>query len=721
MADIPSSSAPQPNSASPSLPSGYMTIKEIRSIPDAKIKQMVSINVIGLVTDFQTPVKTKGPGKSKPHYMCTLEIKDVSTQYEPHGIRIYIFYNELPRMPQTCGLLDAVLIRKAKCQMRNGQVTLLTSRATELFIMAASTIPKSVADLRPAVWMSYPPTLKLPRVEETCSVVQAKRALDNLHAPSTEEFEKKVNQTLAVKDKFSLLKDVKAEKYYNIIVEVIRIYDSNPVTLYVSDYTAHSEFYDNAWKSEVATSMGRDGDKYGYIKPKPKDRTTNFWPGPYGKLSIQLTAFHPHADYAREAVKLNQWLLLRNVQMRCGKMGGCLEAFLRTDGDKVNIEILQASDQPEENDARWKEAVRRKRDYWKSFERQKEKYDREIAEAEAGMKRKASEELENQPLNSKMRRKLKRDAGYNKAALVDAKVTEKLDLNENGMYLNDCLWLTTLPLKDILKPQKYYIDSNKQEIIMPFINARYRANVRVVGYFPHKIEDFAVGRRITEMDMLSDYSGGEDTDHEEDRRIFKEEKSFGKYKWDWRFALEVEDAGSQLPKERTWLVVDNFAAQGLLDMEAENLRANPSMLAEFKEKLCILWGDLEEQKFALPKKPTAKAAQASSHDDPISPALKPIGAQPNIDSDDENDLPPRQPASKLPTKPPLQLRYSTPGTSAEIDPPPPVKNKAFTCCIRQYGVKVHESDPSKATAGNSEDGTGKRWERKFGLFGVSIV
>ena len=91
----------------------------------------------------------------------------------------------------------------------------------------------------------------------------------------------------------------------------------------------------------------------------------------------------------------------------------------------------------------------------------------------------------------------------------------------------------------------------------------------MIGYFPHRIEDFAVGRRVTEYDMLSDYSGGEDTDREEDRRNFREGKGFGKKKWEWRFALEVEDAGSELPKIRTWLMVDNFAAQGLIDMDAE--------------------------------------------------------------------------------------------------------------------------------------------------------
>jgi hypothetical protein len=89
----------------------------------------------------------------------------------------------------------------------------------------------------------------------------------------------------------------------------------------------------------------------------------------------------------------------------------------------------------------------------------------------------------------------------------------------------------------------------------------------VVGYFPDKVEDFSVGRRISDYDILSDYSGGEDTDVEEDRRVFKSGNGFAK-KWDWRFALEVEDADPKSPKERMWLLVDNHNAQGLLGIDA---------------------------------------------------------------------------------------------------------------------------------------------------------
>lgn len=111
-------------------------------------------------------------------------------------------------------------------------------------------------------------------------------------------------------------------------------------------------------------------------------------------------------------------------------------------------------------------------------------------------------------------------------------------------------------------------------VVLPFVNQKYRANVRVVDFFPDRLEDFAVGRRRSEYDILSDYSGGESTDNEEDMRTFRKGKGFGGEKvWSWRFALLVEDLAEdhELVGKRPyiWLNVDNQAAQGLLDMDAK--------------------------------------------------------------------------------------------------------------------------------------------------------
>ena len=233
-----------------------------------------------------------------------------------------------------------------------------------------------------------------------------------------------------VRQKFCLLKDVKPDTFHDILGEVIRVFDgSSSVTVYLSDYTANSLFYNYAWGG--GTTEARDGDEFGYIKSRTK--TAKDWPGPYGKMTIQLTLFDGHADFIRdEKVQANQWLLLRNVQIKFGRMGGCLEGMLRGDRDafegKVYVQIMKHSDELEDNDVRWKEAVRRKHDWWKKFEKQKQ--DMLDEAAAVGDKRKRGDEVVKK--NSKQRRKEQRAAAENRAANAEAKVAKKLDLNENS-------------------------------------------------------------------------------------------------------------------------------------------------------------------------------------------------------------------------------------------------------------------------------------------------
>lgn len=63
--------------------------------------------------------------------------------------------------------------------------------------------------------------------------------------------------------------------------------------------------------------------------------------------------------------------------------------------------------------------------------------------------------------------------------------------------------------------------------------------------------------------MLSDFSGGEDTDPEEELRSYRSGKGYTKKQWEWRFWLQVEDASPKSEKERMWVLVSNHAAQGL--------------------------------------------------------------------------------------------------------------------------------------------------------------
>ena len=169
-----------------------------------------------------------------------------------------------------------------------------------------------------------------------------------------------------------------------------------------------------------------------------------------------------------------------------------------------------------------------------------------------------------------------------------------------------------------------------------------------------------------------------------------------------------------------------FIATALIHhLTLNSLRGDQETLEQLREQLCILWGNLEENKLAGLKhsargvsKPASKP-EPSQHIESSDPQpWKKAGEQPNVDSDEENDAP--QPKSSARVSGGDNGRQdSLTNTKVNTDmqiPVPVVSNKAFTCCIKQYGAKVKEDDPSKANAGS-----GKKWKRIFALFGTQIV
>ncbi|CZS94473.1 uncharacterized protein RCO7_10094 [Rhynchosporium graminicola] len=700
------------------LPPGFKTIMEIRDLPHDQLVRKVLVSLVGIVKDFQPPMQTSGTD-----FKCTIELIDHSIQHENYGIKFVIFWPE-QAMPRISGPGDVVLLRNVKAQMYSGTVSFITTFPTECHVLSASEFSEPSFAASKARWRSFPPKFKVPSLVETEYAVWAKGHASEFDLPSDHEFHERSFQAMKINDKFSLLRDVKPEKFYNILGQVIRVHDRMDVlSVYLSDYTANSEFYNNAWCPGGPPSEGQDGDVYGYTKPMTKD--SKDWPGPFGKMSIQLNLYDEHAEFVREHVKIDQWVLLSNVHVKYGKMGGLLEGYLRGDRQrfdgKIQVQIMKRSEIPNGDDPRWIDGLRRKREYEKKHEAQKKAL---LCEDDGlGNKRKAEDNGEPK-LNSKQRRIKKRAEADQKGVALEAKEAERSDLNGNIK----CCFQERAPVSliEILEPE-HALQTSGPGYLSPFTLRKYRANVRIVNYAPERIEDFSVWRRESEYDMLSEYSGGENTDLEEDMRSYKSGKGFAKKIWEWRFWLQVEDAGSssrsKIPKERMWLLVDNASAQGLLglDDDAANLRKNSELLASLKEQLFKLWGDLEEQKSAKLSK------QSNKSDEPPPPSFESttgtrptFGEQPDLDSDSEGEGSVVKISKGISTKSYADRSQGVilPIISAGDDDDGSLKprNKAFTCCIQQYGVKVHEDDPSKADAGER-----RRWQRIFGLFGTSIA
>jgi len=315
--------------------------------------------------------------------------------------------------------------------MWDGCITLLANWASDVQVFPVAQMSSSLTP-KTAPSKSAPPS-----VAEATYAAWLFHHIDKSMFPDAKEFQEKSSIAMGVKDKYSLLKDIQADQFYDLIGEVIRLYERDGrVTLYLSDYTPHRLFYNNVWGDGEDESSTRDGDMYGYTKTRKKAESD--WPGPYGKLSIQVTVYDNHAAFIREQVKVKDWVILKNVHVKMGNQGGCLEGFLRGDRNgwdawegKVQVKIIRRAEDAERNDVRWKDGLRRKKEWWDKFKKQKQG---SLGKTQGSGSKRNLEDMEVSKPNSKKRRKEGRAAAELKAITVEKKTMERLALNSHGIF-----------------------------------------------------------------------------------------------------------------------------------------------------------------------------------------------------------------------------------------------------------------------------------------------
>jgi protection-of-telomeres protein 1 len=310
-----------------------------------------------------------------------------------------------------------------------GNISLITSRApiTEIHILKSSDIPRDFRYTTQLPWITTSPYPKSPysipsSVEMTYAVWAFGKA-DDMYLPTEQEFQEKTVRAINIKDKFSLLKDVRAGQdnqsagYYDLVGQVVKVFQTSQgwMDIQFTDYTSNSLFYDHVYQERAADS--ENSDPCGHGNKSVDDSDNHAWKGPYGKLSISITIFYADIMHADE------WLLLKNVKI-VKSDSGPLKGKLNWDSGRIVVEALDPTKEP--LDPRLKETLERKRDYWKRFDHKSKQKSSQIA----GQKRNS----ENDPpiLNAKERRKRLREAGEKKASEKDSKVIRALGLNENG-------------------------------------------------------------------------------------------------------------------------------------------------------------------------------------------------------------------------------------------------------------------------------------------------
>lgn len=272
--------------------------------------------------------------------------------------------------------------------------------------------------------------------------------IDKERLPTEQEIATIKVQSTNIHDKFTELKDVQDKRFHDLTVNIVKDpYDGgDKMTLWVSDFTENPNFFNHAYDPLAsATSEGQDGDEYGYLNKFQSSTTISGgkWPGPFGQRSLQITCWGYHADAIRKYdLKLGSWIHIKNVHIKYGHNGGCLEGYLREDEgarQKVRIHVLDPRGNASGLDPHLREALRRKRDY----EKAKKNDIKAVQEAaNAGKKRKAAlamgldgQEVANPKKNRKERRKLQRKQESAAEVQPAAGVVPGPRLNSAGKFL----------------------------------------------------------------------------------------------------------------------------------------------------------------------------------------------------------------------------------------------------------------------------------------------
>ncbi|KAK3491302.1 hypothetical protein B0T13DRAFT_519019 [Neurospora crassa] len=733
------------------------TLTPLRAIldEDGDARPGSMVNVIGVLKDCRAPVATYGSD-----WKCTLTISDLSIEDESAGVELVIFRPEA-RMPEV-GAGDVLVVLSAKVQrFKSNPKSLITSKITTVCVYKAATIPVYPASAQVAL---LPPkqgeSHKLLKEEHHQYVSYLYNVIDKYDVPNEAEYQQRVKVSLNVKDKFSLLKDVTDGNFYDLIGQVAKdpyTDEMGRITLYLSDYTENDFFFHYTWEGvRDLASATRPADAYPEDN-NPEAAQQHPWVGPYGKRTIQISCYDAHADFIREAgVSAGMWLSLRNVQVKFGRNGAHLEGFLREERNasarKVNVEILdivapQPSVTKAKVDSRLKEAVRR----WRDYSREKKTQILAVKAAqEAGAKRKlaragSSDEvlLDGQPPSKKFRAKKRRKLRHAELEEKAVEEQEKVALGLNELVTCEAHPKPVSTLASILEPVMYETMVNGQpvKIPLPFTNTKYNACVRVVDFHPCNLEDFACGRKWSEFDILSDNDHDDDDDESDQDSLNStmdasdfEDQDKGRT-WEWRFALLLEDASTpSLPatvaamdkdkstrkcdrdpktRARLWVTVDNTEAQCLTGLDAVNLRRDPHTLATLRERMFTLWGNLEELKADKAREAAKKREERDE------------GKGEDEDINGNGRITKKRKGKKATTvaqlenlKPPLE---DSDGEQQQQQPQQnqgeeELSNKPFSCCLKQYGVRVPEDDDGLPKT----DGAAGGWVRVFGMFGTKI-
>ncbi|KAI9667385.1 MAG: hypothetical protein M1821_000200 [Bathelium mastoideum] len=558
------------------------------TLPEAYKTSGKPINVMGVVIDHLPPMQTRGDD-----LLCTFNIQDpdFSAGFSGlDGLRVRYFGRGGDLVPKIQSLGDVVVLRNVMMKDYRSESVVLSNKSSSCVVFHHRNVPDSADQITPSgsAWLPYTGTrwASPPSNSEQTYAVQLKEAMKSNILARDAAAQRLTgqqapifsignsNSTLSRRDKFSLIKNIKAQMFHDLVGQVVKVFPSNSgdVDLYITDYTSNSLLmhYASPDKKPDLESHGRYGDEYGYIS-----RQQQKWHGPYGNLILKIGLKQPNASYVQYQVQTNDFVAIQNVRIKTDSHGN-LEGDIFPDNlapNRVNIEKIKGNHNEKVRDIKLR----------------KEQYDHTlsaISEPEVPEK-KASKKLKKK--QQKKERKEAEAAMRSHSDSLSVIIGGRNEENRNVRCSNGSVNLSTID--EIISGSFLYDKTSSGiEYRLPFINAKYRSQIRVVDFHPHDLKDFT---RTPDNLVYNDVeqSEGKDADPPEEGMETK--------KWEWAFVLLVED-GKQTriayPKAQLKLLVAGSDADYLLKLDATDLRKDETAFRKLQEKLFLLWGDLEEVK-----------------------------------------------------------------------------------------------------------------------------
>jgi len=590
-----------------------------------------SYNVIGVCVDILEPTLS-----AKGDYMITFTLHDPWWISQGPGMKFRFFNKVENKLPTIRNQGDLVILRNVKTINNYGKLVGISNFDTNWLVLPSAepdTLQTSADVEAKAIWYGKSDATSrcqtaLPNDAElkyAKYIAQNEdpsgwsRLMGTTRIQVENIMRSSGGQPPPREKKFRLMEQLSLPSHtqrtwIEMLGEVRKIYSSDSrMEIEVTDYTSHFDLYDHQYDNG---RIGRDGDQFGYLDDLNQSKS---WPGPWGKMALSVVLWEPHCSEAKKSVTEGTFVYLRNLEIRRDKNGLKLEGHCRTDNfnsTSINFEVRK----PKEDDEDLKALLLRKRNYEAQAKAENKHFFRHPQDAN---KRKVKEvdEVEDTHKSKKAKSRNREKKKKNKTATAaqpegNAKGAEdKALIKPNVNVRCNNFDVPVKPVVDILDPdilERKTPQGNPYRL--PFQNCKYKSHVRVVDFFPDNIEDFAVPRITSEYDVLGD----DGDDREDDSEIDLTQENADNVLWAWRFFLLVEDARlppnpDGRPTQMELLVADSDG-DFLLKMEACDLRdkKNAQVLAQVKEKLFHLWGDLQERKEesatveALAAKPSAR-------------------------------------------------------------------------------------------------------------------